>query len=97
MCKDELSRAIERIRRMEECFDALRRALQTERPVIPAEPLRELTEYYDGGQWLRDYELDERGLLPEGLRRGVLSEDGVYDLLDEIRCLGGEGGDQGRS
>ncbi len=27
--------------------------------------------------------LDELGLLPEDLKRGVLSQDGLYDLLDE--------------
>ena len=35
----------------------------------------------DSGAWLRDYEADEAGLLPPGFRRGVLSEDGLYNLL----------------
>lgn len=49
--------------------------------------LAELTSYYDGGQWLEDYQCDERGELPTALKRGVLSEDGVYNLLGDIRSL----------
>ena len=63
---------IERIRHMESLYD---RALQTGQ--IP----RELREYYENGQWLLDYEADERGELPVTLKRGVLSQDGLWDLL----------------
>lgn len=65
---------IERVTYMEALFD---RALETRE--IP----RELMDYYFGGQWLQDYQADERGELPEGLKRGVLSEDGVWNLLTE--------------
>ena len=41
----------------------------------------ELIAYYENGQWLRDYESDERGELPSNLKRGVLSQDGLWDLL----------------
>lgn len=73
-----MKETISRIRRMEAVFDALRND--------PARDdlRRELTAYYEGGQWLRDYRLDELGLLPPGLKRGVLSQDAVYDLLEEI-------------
>lgn len=66
---------IERITCMEALFD---RAL--EERVIP----RELTDYYFGGQWLQDYQADERGELPPKLKRGVLSEDGVWNLIAEL-------------
>lgn len=45
--------------------------------------LKILTDYYEGGEWLEDYESDERGELPAQLKRGVLSEDGIYNLLAE--------------
>ncbi len=32
---------------------------------------------------MKDFEADEAGKLPEGLKRGVLSEDAVYDLIIE--------------
>ena len=79
----------ERIRRiagMEEKMDAalaaaaeLERALEHWERVQPA--LSALAAYYDGGDWLSDYTEDEAGLLPEDLKRGVLSEDGLFDLL----------------
>ena len=46
--------------------------------------LQTLMEYYDNGQWLLDYECDERGEVPKDLKRGVLSEDGVYNLLLQL-------------
>ena len=68
---------LERIRRMEACFDRLRERFDPE-------DLRKLKEYYENGQWLEDYERDERGEFPPDLKRGVLSQDGLYDLLGEI-------------
>ncbi len=45
------------------------------------ERIRELDEYYSGEDWKRDFQLDEEGMLPKDLKRGVLSEDGIYDAL----------------
>ena len=50
--------------------------------------LRILEDYYENGLWRLDFETDERGLLPRGLKRGVLSEDALWDVLrdwDELR------------
>lgn len=44
-----------------------------------------LSDYLDSGLWLEDYRLDEEGLLPKELKRGVLSQDGLYDLLTAWR------------
>ena len=40
-----------------------------------------LDDYYTSGQWLKDYEADEQGLLSGDLKRGVLSQDALFDLL----------------
>ena len=40
-----------------------------------------LQTYYGSQEWRDDYASDAAGLLPPDLRRGVLSEDEVYDLL----------------
>ena len=40
-----------------------------------------LSEYMSSGQWKEDFEADERGELPLNTPRGVLSEDGLYNLL----------------
>lgn len=42
-----------------------------------------LQDYYGSSKWLDDYEADEAGRLPAELKRGVLSEDAVYDLITE--------------
>ena len=44
----------------------------------------DLREYMESGQWKADFEADERGEIPDDIERGVLSEDGLYDLLDEV-------------
>ncbi|MBQ2751815.1 MAG: DUF4298 domain-containing protein [Oscillospiraceae bacterium] len=82
----DINQAIERIILMERCFDALQNA---DAAAIKAddslkEQLWLLTQYYQGGKWILDYELDEKGLLPCDLKRGVLSQDAVFDLLDKI-------------
>ena len=42
-----------------------------------------LEEYLSGDERRGDLAADEAGLLPPSLRRGVLSEDGIYGLLEE--------------
>ena len=67
---------IERVENYERLFDEV-----TACP--DAEKLRLLEEYYTSGQWREDYEADENGELPPDLKRGVLSQDALYDLLEE--------------
>ncbi len=48
-----------------------------------------LANYMDGGEWLKDYLADEEGLIPRDMKRGVLSQDALYDLLtDQARLRG---------
>ena len=47
----------------------------------------ELTSYYESKEWKKDFADDEAGKFPSALRRGVLSEDGLYNLLNEIKEL----------
>ena len=54
----------------------------------PTRAAREaLRRYYESPQWKRDFLADEAGLLPRGFPRGVLSEDGLYDLLEETEGM----------
>ena len=46
-----------------------------------------LEAYYGSEFWRQDLADDEAGLLPEGLKRGVLSEDGVWNLLADCKEL----------
>ena len=45
------------------------------------EKLRLLDAYYTSGEWLEDYTADERGEFPPDMKRGVLAQDALYDLL----------------
>ena len=47
--------------------------------------ISELEAYYESIKWRKDFESDEAGLLPKNLKRGVLSEDGINDLLDKYK------------
>ena len=47
--------------------------------------ISELEAYYESVKWRKDFENDEAGLLPKNLKRGVLSEDGINNLLDEYK------------
>ena len=67
---------IERVERYERLFDE---AMVSHDP----EKLRLLETYYTSGLWREDYEADENGDLPPDLKRGVLSQDALYDLLEE--------------
>lgn len=46
--------------------------------------LKLLEEYYTSNEWRADYEADEAGAFPPELKRGVLSQDAVYDLLTDL-------------
>ena len=73
---------IQRIERMERIFDKMQKSF-SENDVSAEKMMQELKVYYESGLWLSDYEADERGELPAELKRGVLSQDGLYDLLCE--------------
>ncbi len=49
--------------------------------------IQALDEYYGSDLWRQDFADDEAGLLPADLKRGVLSEDGIWNLLTDVREL----------
>ncbi len=44
--------------------------------------IQKLENYYTSKQWIDDFTADEQGLLPQALKRGVLSEDGISSMLE---------------
>lgn len=88
---DDLRELIATVREMERCFDILsgKTAEDIRRDPELKRQLERLEKYYVNGRWLEAYTLDEQGRLPKDLKRGVLSQDGVYDLLSLLK--GGEG------
>ena len=67
--------SIERVEKYERLFDEAAASHDLDK-------LRLLDAYYTSGEWREDYEADERGELPPELKRGVLSQDALYDLLE---------------
>ena len=51
------------------------------------EDIKALDAYYGSEEWKQDYADDEAGLLPDNLKRGVLSEDGIWNLLSDAHEL----------
>ena len=85
---------IERITRYETMMDrviasnaALEKALELFEKTD--EVSDELDLYLSSEDWRQDFYDDEDGLLPPDLKRGVLSEDGLYDALEDRRALYG--------
>ena len=79
---------IERISAMERCLDTAKEAIEKLSEAMDVyqeaeKSIAKLFSYYGSVQWMQDYEADEAGRLPKELKRGVLSEDAVYDLLTE--------------
>ncbi|MBQ6817956.1 MAG: DUF4298 domain-containing protein [Bacilli bacterium] len=78
---------IERIQYMEEILDQATKLLHNFETLLDEyeqmlPKLMELVQYYESDQWKKDFIADENGILPNDLKRGVLSEDGIYNLLD---------------
>ena len=73
------------LRHAEEVLGRFEAALEEYEAV--QEEIRILDEYYGSETWYRDLAEDEAGRLPKALLRGVLSEDGIYDLLTENQSL----------
>jgi hypothetical protein len=81
-----LDEAVRRVSYMERLMDEVLAAQKDESRTWPwfrMRQLRILEDYYENGLWRLDFETDERGLLPRGLKRGVLSEDGLYNVLTD--------------
>lgn len=81
-----------RIQRMEALLDEaasamkqLEDALKHYAAILPK--LTELENYYQSDSWMNDYESDEKGLLPSDLKRGILSQDAIFGLLEQGRQL----------
>ena len=83
---------IERIKWMEQRFNNAMAAIKdgsADSLKAIKEDVAELSKYYGSELWKLDFAADETGNLPPDLKRGVLSEDGIWNLLSDYReyCL----------
>ena len=82
---------IERITKMEALFNKSEKVIKRLEAALEdfgelEGDIAELEAYYDK-DWRKDFEADEAGKLPKDLKRGVLSEDGLWNLLEDYRWL----------
>ena len=78
---------LERIRYMEQLLDFVIEArkeqtISPERKERIQEAIGILSDYYSSKEWKQDFADDEADLLPKDLKRGVLSEDGIWNVLN---------------
>ena len=82
------TKQIERIEKMEKLMDDSSSAIREleksfNKYVRTQKKIDELADYYFSSEWKKDYEDDEKGKLPQDLKRGVLSQDGLYDMFSD--------------
>jgi hypothetical protein len=83
---------IERIKAMELYLDRASQAViqlsaALDDYAVVQKALSELSAYYSSNEWKEDYAADEQNRLPKSLKRGVLSEDAIWNLLSDSREL----------
>lgn len=89
MSTENIEYTVQRIEHMESIFSEVSNSFYSNPNCIFSKNIQKklsvLTQYYESEQWMCDYTADENGQLPSDLKRGVLSEDGIYNLLCDIR------------
>ena len=83
---------VKRIRKMERQMHRVEAAVKRLSAALDKwdeaqEAIAALEEYYGSDLWRQDFADDEAGLLPADLKRGVLSEDGIWNLLADCKEL----------
>ena len=79
---------IERIKQMEAYLDASEKVIRQLSDALDMyeenqKALTKLFAYYGSTLWMKDYEDDEAGKFSPDLKRGVLSEDTVYNMITD--------------
>lgn len=77
---------IERIKRMERNLNDAIKAISDLQDALnhyidTSEQIEELSVYYGSKEWFQDFEDDRKDEIPKNLNRGVLSEDGIHNML----------------
>ena len=83
---------LNRIKRMESYLDEMTLAVKELSGALEKyekfeKKYYKLENYYGSSDWMDDFEADEAGLLPVDFKRGVLSEDALYNLIIEHKEL----------
>ena len=86
--KEQIARIRKMERRLNQALAAVKRLeLALEKYEAAQDDIAALGEYYGSDLWKQDLADDEAGRLPNDLKRGVLSEDGIWNLLTDCKEL----------
>lgn len=83
---------IDRIKEMESYLDEVSEAIKGLSDALTdyldvREKYYKLEEYYESEKWMEDFEADEDGMIPRRIKRGVLAEDTLFDLITDHERL----------
>ena len=83
---------IERIKFMEEHHDRASQAVKALSDALDLyseamESIETIDDYLVSDEWQQDFDDSEAGRLPKDLKCGVLSEDGIWNVVDTSREL----------
>lgn len=92
-CNRQFAESMYRVREMERILDKLNHLMSGMEKPLPSDALvkeymtfqpmvKKLDKYFASVDWKKDFEMDEQGMFPPYLKRGVLSEDGIYTALE---------------
>ena len=86
--KEQITRIRQMERRLDRALAAVKRLTAAlDKWEAMQEDVKELGKYYSSDVWRQDFEDDEAGRLPADLKRGVLSEDALWNLLSDYKEL----------
>ena len=88
----EYKDAAERVRAMSLAMERVKKAMEAldrdlDRLGRLEATVSDLDDYQRSGLWLQDFEADEAGAIPGSINRAVLSQDGLYNLLQDWDSL----------
>ena len=83
---------MERIKQMERCLEqasvaVMELSVALEKYAAARKAIKSLEGYLGSEEWKQDFEAEEAGQLPKDVKRGVLSEDGIWNVLEDGRQL----------
>ena len=86
--KEQIARIRKMERRLDRALAAVKRlSAALDKWEAVQDDIDALDKYCSSNEWRQDFEDDEAGRLPAGLKRGVLSEDGIWNLLTDVKEL----------
>ena len=83
--------SVKRIEHFEPILDESRKAIDSFKKELAifkkCEKIKELSSYYGSDEWFSDFESYENGEIDKSVKCGVLSEDEIFDVIEESREL----------